>query len=97
MGQKDAVTVVKTKIVVVGDCKCGKSAFINRYINKTYQDVSIFSSLTAMLTHGKIILDDQTRISKSFLYIFYRITVKKSKLALKSVLFLSLFKFSYLN
>lgn len=40
MGQKDTVTEVKTKIVVVGDCGCGKTAFIERYINKKYPEVS---------------------------------------------------------
>jgi len=45
MGQKDTLTVVKTKIVIVGDCKCGKTAFINRYITKAYNDVSLLANV----------------------------------------------------
>lgn len=39
MGQnKESSQEVKTKIVVVGDCRCGKTSLIKRYINNTYTD-----------------------------------------------------------
>ncbi|WAQ94420.1 RND3-like protein [Mya arenaria] len=40
MGQKDGgpETEVKTKLVVVGDCGCGKTTLIKRYINSSYTD-----------------------------------------------------------
>jgi len=43
MGQKDCgpETEVRTKLVVVGDCGCGKTTMIKRYINGTYTDVSL--------------------------------------------------------
>ncbi len=37
------VTVVRSKIVVVGDCSCGKSSLIRRYCKPgEYSDVSIY-------------------------------------------------------
>ncbi|KAK3103123.1 hypothetical protein FSP39_016642 [Pinctada imbricata] len=32
------VTVVKSKLVVVGDCGCGKTSLIHRYVNGKYND-----------------------------------------------------------
>lgn len=37
MGQP-ADTEIKTKLVVVGDTYCGKTKFVNRYVNSTYED-----------------------------------------------------------
>lgn len=34
------VTVVKSKIVVVGDCECGKTALIHRYVHSKFLEVS---------------------------------------------------------
>jgi GTPase SAR1 family protein len=42
MGQTSKETEVKAKLVVVGDCGCGKTTLIKRYINNTYTDVSNF-------------------------------------------------------
>lgn len=42
MGQTNEVTEVKVKLVVVGDCGCGKTTLIKRYINNTYTDVRIY-------------------------------------------------------
>ena len=44
MGQnteEKGVSEVKVKLVVVGDCACGKTTLIKRYVNGTYTDVSI--------------------------------------------------------
>lgn len=44
MGQNGAeseVTTVKSKLVVVGDCGCGKTSLIRRYVNGDHRDVSI--------------------------------------------------------
>lgn len=35
------VTVVKSKLVVVGDCECGKTSLIKRYVHGEHRDVSI--------------------------------------------------------
>ena len=43
MGQnteEKGVNEVKVKLVVVGDCGCGKTTLIKRYINGSYTDVS---------------------------------------------------------
>ena len=45
MGQnteEKGASEVKVKLVVVGDCACGKTTLIKRYVNGTYTDVSIF-------------------------------------------------------
>lgn len=44
MGQTNEITEVKAKLVVVGDCGCGKTTLIKRYINNSYTDVSFYSS-----------------------------------------------------
>ena len=44
MGQsteEKGVSEVKVKLVVVGDCGCGKTTLIKRYVNGSYTDVSI--------------------------------------------------------
>ncbi|KAL4222024.1 Rho-related GTP-binding protein RhoE [Mactra antiquata] len=38
MGQKNGETEVKTKLVVVGDCGCGKSTLIKRFVSNIYSD-----------------------------------------------------------
>lgn len=38
MGQSAGNSEVKVKLVVVGDCGCGKTTLIKRYINNTYTD-----------------------------------------------------------
>lgn len=43
MGQnteEKGVSEVKVKLVVVGDCGCGKTTLIKRYVNGSYTDVS---------------------------------------------------------
>lgn len=40
MGQTSKESEVKVKLVVVGDCACGKTTLIKRYINSSYTDVS---------------------------------------------------------
>lgn len=39
-GADSELTVVKSKLVVVGDCGCGKTSLIDRYVNGKYSDVS---------------------------------------------------------
>ena len=41
-GAEKGVSEVKVKLVVVGDCGCGKTTLIKRYINGSYSDVSTF-------------------------------------------------------
>ena len=41
-GGEKGVSEVKVKLVVVGDCGCGKTTLIKRYINGSYSDVSTF-------------------------------------------------------
>lgn len=46
MGQRNEepeVTTVKSKLVVVGDCGCGKTSMINRYVKGNFSEVSYFS------------------------------------------------------
>ena len=33
-------TEVKSKIVVIGDCECGKTTLIHRYVHSKFQEVS---------------------------------------------------------
>lgn len=45
MGQRNEdteVTTVKSKLVVVGDCACGKTSMINRYVKGHFSEVSTF-------------------------------------------------------
>ena len=37
-------TEVKSKIVVVGDCQCGKTTLIHRYVHSRFQEVRLKSS-----------------------------------------------------
>jgi GTPase SAR1 family protein len=42
MGQRSEeseVTTVKSKLVVVGDCGCGKTSMINRYVKGQFSEV----------------------------------------------------------
>lgn len=38
-GADSELTVVKSKLVVVGDCGCGKTSLIDRYVNGKYSDI----------------------------------------------------------
>jgi GTPase SAR1 family protein len=41
MGQTTGESEIKAKLVVVGDCGCGKTTMIKRYISNSYTDVSV--------------------------------------------------------
>ena len=66
MGQGAEVsglTEVKTKLVVVGDCGCGKTSLIKRYVNSTYTDVSfhvLFTCFVCCVSYGKSLTYYQT-------------------------------------
>lgn len=55
MGQRNEeseVTTVKSKLVVVGDCGCGKTSMINKYVKGHFSEVRIINKISVELTSG---------------------------------------------
>jgi hypothetical protein len=69
-------TEVKSKIIVVGDCQCGKTTLIHRYINSKFQEVSFsqdkfcINSFSCFFFNFLLFNFSSILFSLSFLFVF---------------------------